>query len=257
MQTEAKITDIELNARTSSEEQGIWLQDVTKKYEVGEHTLFALKNATLTIEKGELIVILGPSGSGKTTMLNLIGGIDRVSSGEIRVNGIPIDLSTNLTKFRRENISYVFQFFNLIPTLTAQENVEFALQLVMKGKKRKEIEKEALRHLDDVGLAKHAKKFPAECSGGEQQRIAISRALAKKTPIVLADEPTGELDFETGRLILKLLRKIPDEGRIVILVTHNSEIAKIADRIIYLRGGEITKIQDNTANTISINDLIW
>jgi len=269
LQAESKPFDSEsLESKNSSNAPedlsniAVRLQNVTKKYEMGDYVRYALKEVDLDIYKGEFIVILGPSGSGKTTMLNLIGAVDQPSDGKIWVNGIPLHQSedgkkVDLTSFRRFNISYVFQFFNLIPALTARENVEFALQLVRRGRKRKELEKEALQHLDAVGLKDHANQFPAECSGGEQQRIAIARALAKGTPLVLGDEPTGELDFETGRQVLKVLKRIPEEGRAMVLVTHNSEIAKIADRIVYLRGGEIARIVDNQEQQAPVDDLVW
>ncbi|MFW9916964.1 MAG: ABC transporter ATP-binding protein [Candidatus Thorarchaeota archaeon] len=235
----------------------VQLESISKKYDLGEHVRYALKDVTIGIRGGELVVVLGPSGSGKTTMLNLIGGIDNPSAGTIKVNGIALNDCPDLTKFRRENIGFIFQFFNLIPTLTAQENVELVLELIKNGRSRKKLEKEALKHLDAVGLLDHANQFPAECSGGEQQRIAIARALAKRAPLILADEPTGELDIETGRMVLKLLRSLVDEGRSVILVTHNSEIAKIADRVIRLRGGEIDSIQDNSGSQLSVDELVW
>ncbi|HUV52654.1 MAG TPA: ABC transporter ATP-binding protein [Dehalococcoidia bacterium] len=208
---------------------------------MGSVEVKALKNVTLSIARGEFIVILGPSGSGKTTLLNLIGGIDSPSSGEILVDGI--DISTlddkSLTDYRRKNIGFVFQFFNLIPTLTARENVEFAAELVKKPR-------DTMEMLKMVGLKERADHYPSELSGGEQQRLAIARALVKDPPILLCDEPTGELDFETGKHILNKLRMINKEDhKTVLLVTHNTAIGDIADRVLRLRSGEIVEVRPN------------
>jgi len=217
------------------------LEDVSRAYRMGSVEVKALKNVTLSIARGEFIVILGPSGSGKTTLLNLIGGIDSPSSGEILVDGI--DISTlddkSLTDYRRKNIGFVFQFFNLIPTLTARENVEFAAELVKKPR-------DTMEMLEMVGLKERADHYPSELSGGEQQRLAIARALVKDPPILLCDEPTGELDFETGKHILNKLRMINKEDhKTVLLVTHNTAIGDIADRVLRLRSGEIVEVRPN------------
>ena len=215
------------------------IDSLSKDYQTGEITVHALSGIDLKIEKGEFVVILGPSGSGKTTLLNLIGGIDIHTSGLIRVNSREITaLSENqLTKFRKEDVGFIFQFYNLIPTLTAVENVELAAQL--KFKKRLAYEK-SIKMLETVDMANKAHKFPLQLSGGEQQRVAIARALVKEPKIVLADEPTGNLDTETGDRVLKeMLRICKEKGTTFLIVTHNVAISKLADYIIYLKDGKI------------------
>src|SRR4030042_1819637 len=207
---------------------------------MGEVEVKALIGVDLTIEEGEFIVILGPSGSGKTTLLNLIGGMDTITEGKLIVNSQDIsDLDTGkLTEYRRTQIGFIFQFFNLIPPLTALENVEFALELVEKN-----ITEKSISALEAVGLADRADHFPSQLSGGEQQRVAIARAISKEPPILLCDEPTGELDFETGKNILMLMQKINREkNQTVILVTHNSAIAEVSDRTVRLHSGEVAEI---------------
>ena len=219
----------------------ITLGGVTKTYQVGKVKVHALKNADLVVKRGNFIVILGPSGSGKTTLLNLIGGIDSPTTGKLMVDGVDLrDMKGNeLTRYRRDKIGFVFQFFNLIPTLTAKENVELAAELVEKPR-------DATAVLEEVGLADKADRFPSELSGGEQQRVSIARALAKDPPILLCDEPTGELDSETGKRVLSVLRRINhDDGKTIILVTHNSAIAQMADDVIRLRNGEVHKFEHN------------
>jgi putative ABC transport system ATP-binding protein len=208
---------------------------------MGLVTVNALKDVSLEVAKGEFLVILGPSGSGKTTLLNLVGGIDSASSGNIQVDGIELSsLNDNdLTAYRRNHIGFVFQFFNLIPTLTARENIEFAAELA-------EQPRDAMAVLDEVGLAGRGDHFPSELSGGEQQRVAIARALVKDPPILLADEPTGELDYETGKHILSALRRInKDTNKTVLLVTHNTAVGDIADRVVRLRDGHIIEDRRN------------
>lgn len=230
--------------RPVSDEAGgflLRLEDVSRSYQMGLVEVKALTGVTLDIFRGEFIVILGPSGSGKTTLLNLIGGIDSPSSGRITVDGLEITTlnEKGLTDYRRNRIGFVFQFFNLIPTLTARENVEFAAELVDRSR-------DALEILDMVGLKERADHFPSELSGGEQQRVAIARALAKDPPILLCDEPTGELDFETGKHILSAMRRINEENhKTVFLVTHNTAIGDIAHRVIRLRSGEIVEVRSN------------
>ena len=217
------------------------MDGVTKTYQLGKVKVQALKNADLAIKRGHFIVILGPSGSGKTTLLNLIGGIDSPTTGTLMVDGIELtNMKENeLTRYRRDKIGFVFQFFNLIPTLTAKENVELAAELVEKPR-------DAQAVLDEVGLADKVDRFPSELSGGEQQRVSIARALAKDSPILLCDEPTGELDSETGKRVLSVLRRINhDDGKTIILVTHNSAIAQMADDVVRLRSGEIYKVERN------------
>jgi putative ABC transport system ATP-binding protein len=191
---------------------------------------------SLDIGAGELVVLLGPSGSGKTTLLNLVGAIEAPTSGRLEVSGVDVAAldGRELTAFRRGQVGFVFQFFNLVPTLTAGENVEVVAELTGPDAPRRSVE--ALRA---VGLGERTDHFPGQLSGGEQQRVAIARALVKDAPVLLADEPTGSLDLETGREILGLLRRSSDEGRTVLLVTHNSAIAAIADRVITLHDGDI------------------
>lgn len=221
----------------------VLLEKVSKTYQMGEVEVRALKDIDLTVNKGEFVVVLGPSGSGKTTLLNCVGGIDSPTSGKIVVGGRDISKlnEKELTAFRRETVGFIFQFFNLIPTLTARENVEFALDLVPKEKRGS-----ALEVLEQVGLGDRANHFPSQLSGGEQQRVAIARALAKRPPVVLCDEPTGELDYDTGIKILRLMRDIArEENCNFIVVTHNSAIAPMADKVIRLHSGEIAKIEIN------------
>lgn len=230
----------------------VHLEDISRSYQMGALEVQALKNVSLSIGRGEFLVILGPSGSGKTTLLNLIGGMDSTSSGKITVDGMDITTldEKELTGYRRQHIGFIFQFFNLIPTLTARENVEFAAELV-------ENARDALEVLDMVGLKERADHFPNELSGGEQQRVSIARALVKDPPILLCDEPTGDLDFETGKNILSAMRSINKASNItVLLVTHNSAIGDIAHRVIRLRSGEIIEIKENPS-PIDPQELKW
>lgn len=232
----------------------IKFKNVKKSYEVGEKKFNALDGVTFSIPKGEFVVILGPSGAGKSTLLNLLGGMDTVTSGEIIVNDEKISNYSDreLTKYRAENVGFIFQFYNILPTLTVLENVELIKDIVKKPKSAKEI-------LKDVGLLNHANKFPNQLSGGEQQRVSIARAIAKDPSIILADEPTGALDSNTGVEVLKLLKKQCDANNgenTVIIVTHNSLIAEIADRVIRLKNG---KIESNTVNSHpkNIDEVEW
>ena len=235
-------------------EELIKFKNVKKTYVVGEKNFNALDGVTFSIPKGEFVVILGPSGAGKSTLLNLLGGMDKVTSGDIIVDGNNIsDYSDKeLTKYRAENVGFIFQFYNILPTLTVLENVELINDIVKKPKSAKEI-------LKDVGLDKHKNKFPNQLSGGEQQRVSIARAIAKDPSIILADEPTGALDSKTGVEVLKLLKKQCDANNgenTVIIVTHNSLIAEIADRVIRLKNG---KIEANTVNKHpkNIDEVEW
>ena len=215
------------------------IDSLSKDYRSGEITVHALSGVDLKIEKGEFVVILGPSGSGKTTLLNLIGGIDIHTSGSIRVNTREVTTLSEkqLTEFRKEDVGFIFQFYNLIPTLTAVENVELAAQL--KFKKHRAYEK-SIKILETVDMADKTHKFPSQLSGGEQQRVAIARALVKEPKIVLADEPTGNLDTDTGNRVLKeMLRICKEKGTTFLIVTHNVAISKLADYIIYLKDGKI------------------
>lgn len=228
------------------------LEDVSRSYQMGQVEVRALTGVSLDITRGEFIVILGPSGSGKTTLLNLVGGIDSPTSGKITVDGIELSAldDKGLTEYRRNHIGFVFQFFNLIPTLTARENIEFAAELV-------EEPKDPLEVLEVVGLKERADHYPSELSGGEQQRVAMARALVKDPPILLCDEPTGELDFETGKHILSAMKMINEVNcKTVLLVTHNTAIGDIAHRVIRLRSGEITEDRRNTA-PIDPQELRW
>lgn len=221
----------------------VMLKDVWKTYGEGANAVHALKGVDLEVPPGEFTVILGPSGSGKTTLLNLIGAIDEATDGTVSVEGIELTGldSDGRVAFRRSTVGIIFQFFNLIPTLTAAENVELVAELTADdGADR------SGRVLQQVGLAERADHFPSQLSGGEQQRVAIARALVKDPPILLCDEPTGELDYETGRMILGLLRRLNREtGQTVLLVTHNAAVGDMADRVLRLRSGEIVEDRRN------------
>jgi putative ABC transport system ATP-binding protein len=244
-----------LQAASDNEQVGeprIILEKVSKSYRMGKIEVPALREVSLDIAAGEFIVFLGPSGSGKTTLLNLIGGLDSASSGRIVVNGIEVTRLSEgrLTSFRRTQIGFIFQFFNLIPTLTARENVEFAAELVSHRRSAEEI-------LREVGLEERMKHFPSELSGGENQRVAIARALATDPSVLLCDEPTGNLDFETGKRIFKLLRTLNEtRQKVVVVVTHNSAIGDIAHRVVRLRDGRLTEVVRNT-NLLDPEELKW
>ena len=240
------------SAREQLGEPRIILDRVSKSYRMGKIEVPALREVTLDIAAGEFIVFLGPSGSGKTTLLNLIGGLDSPSSGRIVVNGIEITRLSEgrLTSFRRTQIGFIFQFFNLIPTLTAKENVEFAAELVSHRRSPDEI-------LRVVGLEERMKHFPSELSGGENQRVAIARALATDPSVLLCDEPTGNLDFETGKRIFKLLRTLNEtRQKVVVVVTHNSAIGAIAHRVVRLRDGRLTEVVRNN-HPLDPEELKW
>ncbi|MHA2248502.1 MAG: ABC transporter ATP-binding protein [Candidatus Hodarchaeales archaeon] len=217
----------------------IKIEDLTKNYTMGELTVPALQDFSISIEEGQFIAVLGPSGSGKTTLLNLIGGIDRPSNGKIYFESLElVSLSEKkLTRYRRRNVGFIFQFYNLVASLTAFENVELASKLTNSSDEALKITKELLK---EVGLGDKMHKFPAQLSGGEQQRVAIARALAKNPKILLADEPTGNIDSETTGKILKLLKKINENHNVtMLLITHNVGISYLADKVIYLRDGKI------------------
>lgn len=217
------------------------LENVSKQYHMGEVVVDALQPSSLDIYAGELIVVLGPSGSGKSTLLNLMGGMDRPSDGKIFFGKQDISAADegNLTNFRRQQVGFVFQFYNLIPDLTAAENIALAASLIKEPMPVSTV-------LDEVGLSERANHFPAQLSGGEQQRISIARAIAKKPPLLLCDEPTGALDYQTGISILALLRQITGTvGSTVIIVTHNTAIAAMADRVVRMRSGNIAEITSN------------
>jgi putative ABC transport system ATP-binding protein len=217
------------------------LENAAKTYGAGEVSVHALKPTTFSVMQGEFLIVLGPSGSGKTTMLNIIGGIDTPTEGRVIFDGRDLALMADddLTDYRRCSVGFVFQFFNLVPTLTARENVDLVAELVDNPLSSTEV-------LESVGLGERANHFPSELSGGEQQRVAIARALVKRPVILLADEPTGNLDFETGIKVLKVLTGLTRSGSItVLMVTHNSALAPIANRIVRMRSGEIVSVQVN------------
>jgi putative ABC transport system ATP-binding protein len=233
------------------------LTDVNKIYQMGDVQVAALQHTDLHIHRGEFVAILGPSGSGKTTLLNLVGGLDSPSGGSIVIDGEDISGydQRKLTLFRRKKIGFVFQFFNLIPTLTAKENVEFALELAARDGTPSHLDSATL--LDKVGLGDRMEHFPYQLSGGEQQRVAVARALAKDPAMILGDEPTGNLDYHTGKLVLAALREVNlTEGKTVVVVTHNTPLAQVADRVLHLRDGAVAEIIVNE-HPISPEDVEW
>ena len=219
----------------------ISLEHVVKRYQMGEVTITAADDVTFTVEKGEFVIIVGPSGAGKTTVLNILGGMDACDEGTILVDGKQISGSSQrqLTTYRRYDIGFVFQFYNLIQNLTALENVELASQICKDPLPAEEV----LRH---VGLGDRLNNFPAQLSGGEQQRVAIARALAKNPKLLLCDEPTGALDYVTGKAILKLLQDTCRQlGMTVVVITHNTAIAPMADKVIHVKNGRVDRVEIN------------
>jgi len=229
----------------------IELKNVKKTYTIGEKSFNALDGVNLNINQGEFVVILGPSGAGKSTLLNLLGGMDKATSGSILIgeNDIAKYSDKELTKYRADDVGFIFQFYNIMPTLTVDENVNLIKDVTNTTKDSKDV-------LKSVGLLKHADKFPGELSGGEQQRVSIARAIMKNPKVLLCDEPTGALDSKTGVEVLKLLRKQSDEDTTVIIVTHNSLISEIADRIIKIKNG---KVESNELNKHpkNIDEVKW
>lgn len=228
------------------------LENITKIYHMGEVEIRAVDGIDFSIQKGEFVVIVGPSGAGKTTVLNILGGMDTASGGRITVDGQDITKYSErqLTGYRRDDIGFVFQFYNLIPNLTALENVEMALQIC-----RNPLDARAV--LKEVGLEERMDNFPAQLSGGEQQRVSIARALAKNPKLLLCDEPTGALDYNTGKAILKLLQEMcREKGMTVIVITHNSALAPMADRLIKIKNGKVSSMKVNE-NPISIEEIEW
>ena len=230
----------------------VTFEHVTKVYGSGDGAVTALKDASFTIDQGEICVILGQSGAGKTTLLNILGGMDLLTSGKVFLENREVSALTRkeLARYRREDIGFVFQFYNLIPNLTALENVELASQIVKDSIPAEEI-------LTQVGLGERLNNFPAQLSGGEQQRVAIARALAKKPKLLLCDEPTGALDYNTGKEVLKLLQdQSRREGMTVAIITHNSALAAMADRVIRVKSGAIRSVMKND-HVVPVEDIEW
>ncbi|MEE1336686.1 ABC transporter ATP-binding protein [Methanobrevibacter sp.] len=230
----------------------IEFKNVDKIYKTGNHILKAMDNVNFSIDEGEFVVILGPSGAGKSTLLNLLGGLDTVTAGQIIVNGNHVEEfdDDELTSYRANNVGFIFQFYNLIPNLTALENVELMSDIV-------DVDIKGLEVLESVGLKSHADQFPAQLSGGEQQRVSIARALAKQPTMLLCDEPTGALDSKTGVLILNLLQHMSNnKGTTVVIVTHNAILAEAADKVIRIKNGQIESIAVNE-NPMKVEDLEW
>lgn len=234
------------------EQHYIQFQDVTKSYGTGNARINALEDVTFGIDEGEFCILLGSSGAGKATLLNMLGGMDTVSSGEIYFHGKEVSAfkKRELVEYRRHDVGFVFQFYNLIPTLTAKENVEIAAQLCKNPIPAEEA-------LSMVGLSERTGNFPAQLSGGEQQRVAIARALAKNPELLLCDEPTGALDYMTGKSVLKLLHDLSRERHsTVIIITHNQAIAPMADRIIRIKSGRILS-NDINRHVVPIEEIEW
>ena len=227
-------------------------ENVGKTYHMGEVAINALHDATFTVEKGELVVIVGPSGAGKTTLLNILGGMDTLSNGRVFLDGKEISAlnKKQLTNYRRNDVGFVFQFYNLVGNLTALENVELANQICKDPL-------DAAQVLKDVGLEERMKNFPSQLSGGEQQRVAIARALAKNPKLLLCDEPTGALDYQTGKAILKLLQDTGRKtGMTVIIITHNSALTAMADRVIKVKNGTVSSVTVNE-NPQNVAEIEW
>lgn len=228
------------------------LKNVKKIYQMGEVQIMAAAGIDFEIRRGEFAVVVGPSGAGKTTVLNILGGMDTATEGEVLVDGEDIARYSprQLTAYRRNDIGFVFQFYNLVPNLTALENVELALQICRDPL-------DARKVLEEVGLGDRLNNFPAQLSGGEQQRVSIARALAKNPKLLLCDEPTGALDYNTGKSILKLLQNMCRErGMTVIVITHNQAIAPMADRLIHIKNGRVSRMETNE-RPMSIDEIEW
>lgn len=234
------------------QQEYIKLEDVRKIYKMGEIEIAAADGINFSVNKGEFAVVVGPSGAGKTTVLNILGGMDSATSGKVLVDGVDCAAFNRrqLTEYRRNSVGFVFQFYNLIPNLTALENVEMALQIC-----KDPLDAETV--LKDVGLGDRMQNFPAQLSGGEQQRVSIARALAKNPKLLLCDEPTGALDYNTGKAILKLLQDTcREKGMTIVLITHNLAIAPMADRVIRIKNGKVSDITVNE-NPTPIEEIEW
>lgn len=228
------------------------MERVTKIYKMGEVEIHAVDGIDFSIRKGEFVIVVGPSGAGKTTVLNILGGMDTATGGKVIVDGADIAKYSQrrLTGYRRDDIGFVFQFYNLVPNLTALENVELALQICKDPLDAKKV-------MEEVGLGERLDNFPAQLSGGEQQRVSIARALAKNPKLLLCDEPTGALDYNTGKAILKLLQDTcREKGMTVIVITHNSAIAPMADRIIRIKNGKVSSMELNE-HPVSVETIEW
>ncbi|MCI1593763.1 MAG: ABC transporter ATP-binding protein [Pediococcus pentosaceus] len=230
----------------------IEVKNESKVYQMGETKIFANRDVNFEVEEGKVTVILGPSGAGKSTVLNMLGGMDSPTSGQIMIDNMDIATFNDrqLTNYRRHDVGFVFQFYNLIPNLSTLENVELATSLVEDGQAPEEV-------LKAVGLQERMDNFPSQLSGGEQQRLAIARALAKNPKLLLCDEPTGALDYQTGKQVLQLLSDASRKfHKTVIIITHNSEIAQMADRVIQINDARVRAVKDN-ANPVPIKDIVW
>ena len=228
------------------------VKNTYKRYKMGETTITANEDLSFSIEEGELVVILGPSGAGKSTILNILGGMDSPDEGQIIIDNIDIAQFSDkqLTEYRRKDVGFVFQFYNLVPNLTAKENIELATEISPNA-----LDPDAV--LKQVGLENRSTNFPSQLSGGEQQRVSIARALAKNPKLLLCDEPTGALDFETGKQVLKLLQSASRQaGNTVLIITHNSAIAPIADRVIRINDATVRSVEINES-PISIDEIVW
>ncbi|MBM9929945.1 ABC transporter ATP-binding protein [Pediococcus pentosaceus] len=230
----------------------IEVKNESKVYQMGETKIFANRDVNFEVEEGKVTVILGPSGAGKSTVLNMLGGMDNPTSGQIMIDNMDIATFNDrqLTNYRRHDVGFVFQFYNLIPNLSTLENVELATSLVKDGQAPEEV-------LKAVGLQERMDNFPSQLSGGEQQRLAIARALAKNPKLLLCDEPTGALDYQTGKQVLQLLSDASRKfHKTVIIITHNSEIAQMADRVIQINDARVRAVKDN-ANPVPVKDIVW
>lgn len=228
------------------------VKNTYKRYKMGETTITANEDLSFSIEEGELVVMLGPSGAGKSTILNILGGMDSPDEGQIIIDNIDIAQFSDkqLTEYRRKDVGFVFQFYNLVPNLTAKENIELATEISPNA-----LDPDAV--LKQVGLENRSNNFPSQLSGGEQQRVSIARALAKNPKLLLCDEPTGALDFETGKQVLKLLQSASRQaGNTVLIITHNSAIAPIADRVIRINDATVRSVEINES-PISIDEIVW